>query len=88
MQYLDDIYLIGLNLEQPTGFIPEVPDHNELPWRPPSPTSTEKMESDCESHYDVKDEEVALLFQDWSVRLTINIIYYITIVFIMFITTK
>lgn len=66
LQYLDDIYLIGLNLEQPTRLIPEGLDHNELPWRPPSPTSTEKTESDCESHNNIEDEEAALLFQDWS----------------------
>ena len=66
LRYLDDIYLMGLNLEPPTGLILEVPNHNELPWRPPSHTSTEKLESDHDSYNNINDEEAALMFQDWS----------------------
>ena len=46
ISYLDDIYHIGLNLEAPSGHLPKIPFHHELPPRPPSPALTDELESE------------------------------------------
>ena len=43
--YLDDNYHMGLNLETPSGRLPELSFYNELPPIPPSPTSTVEVMS-------------------------------------------
>ena len=79
--YLDDIYHIGLNLEAPSGHLPELPSHNELPPRPPSPALTDELES--ENSDSNNDEDVAQLLQDWSIRLNTNKLLPVTIFYIM-----
>ena len=67
--YLDDNYHTGLNLETPSGQLPELSWYNELPPWPPSPTSTVEVMSNGSDSNSVTNEEVDQLIHDWSLGL-------------------
>ena len=66
LRYLDDNYHTGPNLETPSGQLPELACYNELPPRPPSPTSTVETVSNRSDSNSVVDEEADQLLEDWS----------------------
>ena len=64
--YLDDNYHTGLNLEAPSGQLPELSFYNELPPRPPSTFSTVETMSNQSDSNSVTDEEADQPIHDWS----------------------
>ena len=65
-RYLDDNYHTGLNLEAPSGRLPELSFYNELPPIPSSPTSTVEAMSNRSDSNSVADEDADQLIHDWS----------------------
>ena len=61
LHYLDDNYHMGLNLEAPSGRLPELSFFNELPPIPPSPTSTVETVSNRSDSNSVVDEDAEQL---------------------------
>ena len=66
LRYLHDNYHMGLNLEAPSGQLPELSFYNELPPIPPSPTSTVETMSNRSNFNSVADEDADQLIHDWS----------------------
>ena len=66
LRYLDDNYHTGLNLETPSGQLPELACYNKLPPRLQSPTSTVEVMSNGSDSNSVTDEEEDQLLHDWS----------------------
>ena len=54
-------------MEAPSGHLPDLPSHSELPPRPPSPALTDEVESSHSNSNTMDDEGAALLLRDWSI---------------------
>ena len=66
LRYLDDNYHMGLNLEAPSGRLPELSFFKELPPIPQSPTSTVETVSNRSDSNSVADEDADQLIHDLS----------------------